>query len=162
MVKQKAFWNFTLACILIAVVNAVSLILIGPYGPSGMAVSVSLPLLSLIPEVMETYPTLNLLLPAFYIAATWGLGTIIGSFVAALSSGNFTIRRPTRGQIIRSLTGGFLMGSAVLMAAGCNITHLGLVPLLVPASILALTGIVIGAYAGVRFMSWRMSRQVRV
>jgi len=69
VVKQKAFWNFTLACIFIAIVNAVSLILIGPYGPSGMAVSASLPLLSLIPEVMETYPTLNLLLPAFYIAA---------------------------------------------------------------------------------------------
>jgi hypothetical protein len=156
--ERKAFWNFTLACILIAIVNTVSLLLIGPYG-STMAATASLPLLPLLSSVMDTYLALHVLPPLLYITVLWVLAAIIGSLIAAVSSGNFAITRPSRGQVIRSFIGGLLMGTALLLAGGCNLGHLGMVPLLVPASMLAYSGIAMGAYLGVRFMLWRVTRQ---
>ena len=57
---------------------------------------------------------------------TWGLfldtGVIGGSFIAAMLSGEFRLRRPRQGSVyIRVLSGGLLMGYGAGLASGCTI-----------------------------------------
>lgn len=55
----------------------------------------------------------------------WGtlliIGIILGSFIAAKASGEFRLRVPDTRQMVRSLTGGVLMGVGASWAGGCTI-----------------------------------------
>ena len=144
---------------LIAVVNLVSLILIAPYAPSASAQAV---LLLPIELLSKKFLCLNDIFKHYLsgevwaiilISGVWGLGTIVGSLLSALTNRGFKIRKPRRDDIVRSLIGGFLMGIGVSMAHGCNLLHtLGGTPLLVPASIIFTFSLLIGAYVCLRLM----------
>ncbi|GLK78246.1 membrane protein [Methylopila jiangsuensis] len=49
------------------------------------------------------------------------LGLVAASFTAALVSGRFAPARPTRGQVLRGLAGGALMGWGAMTALGCTV-----------------------------------------
>lgn len=48
-------------------------------------------------------------------------GIVLASFAAAIVSGQFQPRRPTRDEIIRGLIGGALMGWGAMVALGCTV-----------------------------------------
>ncbi|MBS7622056.1 YeeE/YedE family protein [Candidatus Bathyarchaeota archaeon] len=143
-----------LSACLIAVVNSVSFILIAPYAPSATAGIGLLLLAKFLPgglfgtsHILQYYLS-EASWKVFLISFTGGVGTIAGSFISALTSKNFRVRRP-RGEVAaRSFLGGLLMGLGVAVTHGCNLLHiLGGTPLLVSASILASIAIMVGAYA---------------
>jgi len=77
----------------------------------------------------------------------------MGSFISALTSKKFKLRKPHGKVAARSFLGGLLMGLGVALTHGCNLLHiLGGTPLLVPASILVSAAIIVGAYITLRLM----------
>lgn len=78
---------------------------------------------------------------------------IVGSFVAALGSGDFRIRKPKRQRVPNYVVGGLLMGVGSRLAAGCNIANLfSGVALLSVHSFLAGAGIILGVYVMTHYM----------
>ena len=73
---------------------------------------------------------------------------VVGAFLAALWSGDFSIRVPKRRRVPNAVGGGFLMGAGSRLAPGCNIGNIysGLAELSVH-SFVATVGIVAGVYA---------------
>jgi uncharacterized protein len=72
---------------------------------------------------------------------------IVGAFIAAFWSGDFSIRVPKRKRIPNAVGGGFLMGAGSRLAPGCNIGNIysGLAELSIH-SFIATVGIVAGVY----------------
>lgn len=72
---------------------------------------------------------------------------IIGAFLAALWSGDFSIRVPKQRRLPNAIVGGFLMGAGSRLAPGCNIGNIysGLAELSVH-SFIASIGIIAGVY----------------
>lgn len=72
---------------------------------------------------------------------------MVGSFAAAIYSGDFRIRMPRRNRLLNPIVGGFLMGVGSRLAAGCNIANLfSGIALLSVHSFLAGAGIIVGVY----------------
>ena len=144
--------NSVLAGIFIAIINTICLIFIAPYAPSGITIGfLFVPLLFL----SFFFKNMDMLLQSlaqsnafkiFLISSIWGIGTIVGSYISAVTKGRFKFRRFNKLSGIRSLSGGLLMGIGIALMSGCNVFHVfGGLPLFVPISILATFGIVIGA-----------------
>ncbi|SFG33219.1 hypothetical protein SAMN04488063_1708 [Halopelagius inordinatus] len=72
---------------------------------------------------------------------------IVGAFLAALWSGDFSLRVPKRRRLPNAVVGGFLMGAGSRLAPGCNIGNIysGIAELSVH-SFVAAVGIVAGVY----------------
>lgn len=72
---------------------------------------------------------------------------IVGAFIAATWSGDFSVRVPKRRRVPNAVGGGFLMGAGSRLAPGCNIGNIysGLAELSVH-SFIATIGIVAGVY----------------
>ncbi len=147
------------AC-LIAVVNSVSFILIAPYAPSATAgIGLLLPAKFLVGGLFGTGHPLQYYLSEaswkiFLISFMWGVGTVAGSLISALTSNSFRVRKPCREVAARSFLGGLLMGIGVAVTNGCTLLHiLGGTPLLVPASILVSIAIMVGAYVTLLLIS---------
>ena len=157
--------NPILAGVSIAIINTLCLIFIAPYAPSGMAIG-SL----FVPLLFSSFFTqsMNIMLQSlvqsdafkiFLISSVWGIGTIIGSYISAITSGRFKFRRFNKLSGIRSLSGGLLMGIGIALMSGCNVFHVfGGLPLFVPTSILATFGIVIGALFALRLYQMILKR----
>lgn len=73
---------------------------------------------------------------------------IVGAFLAAVWSGDFSIRVPKRRRVPNAVIGGFLMGAGSRLAPGCNIGNIytGIAELSVH-SFIATIGIIAGVYA---------------
>ncbi|WP_224447756.1 YeeE/YedE family protein [Haloprofundus salilacus] len=73
---------------------------------------------------------------------------ILGAFLAAFWSGDFSIRVPKRRRVPNAVVGGFMMGAGSRLAPGCNIGNIysGLAELSVH-SFIATAGIIAGVYA---------------
>ncbi|UPM45118.1 YeeE/YedE family protein [Halocatena salina] len=72
---------------------------------------------------------------------------IIGSFLASLWSGDFSLRIPKRRRLPNAVGGGFLMGAGSRLAPGCNIGNIysGIAELSIH-SFIASVGIIVGVY----------------
>lgn len=72
---------------------------------------------------------------------------IVGAFLAAIWSGDFSIRIPKRRRLPNAIAGGFLMGAGSRLAPGCNIGNIysGIAELSVH-SFIASIGIIAGVY----------------
>jgi len=78
---------------------------------------------------------------------------VIGSFSAALWSGDFKIRKPAPGRLPNAILGGILMGLGSRMAPGCNIsnTFSGLAMISAHSLVVSL-GLILGLYLATRIM----------
>lgn len=82
-------------------------------------------------------------------------GIVVGSAISALMLRELRIRwqAPPR-QYLSAAVGGFLMGLASRMAAGCNVWHLlGGLPIMALQSMLFLLGLFPGTWLGVKFLT---------
>lgn len=94
--------------------------------------------------------------------ALWmSLGIIFGAMVMALLNKEFKFKLPKGELIVWGLGGGLLMGAGARVALGCNI---GAFFIRVaggdPGGWLFGTGMVVGAYAGVKFFNWWTDRKM--
>jgi uncharacterized membrane protein YedE/YeeE len=86
------------------------------------------------------------------------LGIVLGSFIDALLSRHLTWKRFNEQKILREdllydIGGGMLIGFGVLLANGCVIKHLlAGVPGLDVASFVAVGGIIIGMWMGLKII----------
>lgn len=71
---------------------------------------------------------------------------IIGSFVAALLSGNFRIRKPKVKRLPSAIGGGLVMGVASRMAPGCNIANIVGAGGLSISSFIVIIGMMVGVF----------------
>ena len=59
---------------------------------------------------------------------TWGgfswIGLVIGAFLGAKSSGEFSLRIPSPGRTLQAFLGGTIMGAGAQIGFGCNIGHI--------------------------------------
>lgn len=78
---------------------------------------------------------------------------IVGAGVAALWSGDFSLRIPKRRRVPNAVVGGFLMGAGSRLAPGCNIGNIysGIASLSVH-SFIAAVGIVAGVYVMTHYL----------
>lgn len=143
---------------MIAIINTFSFILIAPYAPSGIAIgSLFVPFLSLSIFLGGGFLELQTFFQSdtcriFLISSMWGIGTIIGSYASATTSGRFKIRRLRKSSSIRSFSGGLLMGVGIMLMSGCNVFHVyGGLSLFVPTSIIVTFGIIASAYLALKF-----------
>ena len=90
----------------------------------------------------------------YVMMALTGVFFIAGAFLSSLLSKRFRIRLPVLRQAISSLIGGYLMGLAIPLMWGCNVTHiLGNVPQFSAASLVSAAGIVAGAWLGIKLIT---------
>ncbi len=88
---------------------------------------------------------------------TWiVIGVVIGAAVAAVIAGEFKLRAPKAGTLLKQFMGGGLMGFGAAVAGGCNIGHgLSGVPMLSIGSIVTLACIAIGIVVTSYFLFMR-------
>lgn len=89
------------------------------------------------------------------------VGIVLGSMLSALLLREFTLHfRVPAGQLAMAFGGGILLGLASRMVPSCNVWHLmGGLPILALPSIFFLVGLVPGAWAGSRMVSYVILRQ---
>lgn len=131
----------------IGVISAIYFLRVAPLGVTaelGSIVRTQAATLNLIPETLLGLDTLRGCATAIKqtLLSNNGLlvtGIIAGGFAAALPAGQFKPTWPTRGQIVRGLTGGLLLGWGAMTALGCTVGVL-------------LSGIHAGALSGWAFL----------
>jgi uncharacterized membrane protein YedE/YeeE len=85
------------------------------------------------------------------------LGLLWGAFGSALLSKQFSVRMATPVELIKGVVGGTLMGVGSAMAGGCNVGgFFSAVSALSLSGITMMTGLIFGAYLGVRFLYWEI------
>jgi len=87
------------------------------------------------------------------------ISTIVGAFIAAILSGEFSLRAPSPKALVQSFLGGCLMGFGAVCSAGCNITHiLSGVPQLALSSMLGGLFLILGCWAAAWWLFIRPMR----
>jgi uncharacterized membrane protein YedE/YeeE len=80
-------------------------------------------------------------------------GVVVGSFLAAVLSGDFRVRWPKLNRLHNPVVGGLLMGVGSRLAPGCNIANMfSGVALLSLHSLLAGAGIILGTYVMTHYL----------
>ena len=91
----------------------------------------------------------------FLFALVVNIGVIVGALISAAINGEFVVRMPGRGNSVRALIGGLLMGVGVSLAPGtCTTAFVTGMPMLSVASFMSAIGIFFGAYLAFR-STWR-------
>ncbi|MBI3826665.1 MAG: YeeE/YedE family protein [Candidatus Rokubacteria bacterium] len=102
----------------------------------------------------------DLVAPWLSSGSILNLGVIAGGCAAALLSRQFALRLPPRGELVKALAGGALMGVGSQLAFGCNIGgFLSATSALSLAGLAMMLGLAAGAFAGIRYLVWEMEHR---
>ncbi len=83
----------------------------------------------------------------FLFAFLVNMGVVVGAFLGAYTSGEFCLRYPRKGDLVKSMVGGTLIGMGVTVAPGtCTTAFVTGMPMLSVSSFLSAAGIFIGAF----------------
>jgi len=105
-------------------------------------------------------PRADLIAPWLYSGSLLNLGVLLGGLVAALLSREFAIRVPPRGELVKGVGGGLLMGLGAMLAFGCNIGgFFSAVSALSLSGFGMMLGLGLGAFLGLRYLMWEMERR---
>ena len=105
-------------------------------------------------------PRADLIAPWLYSGSLLNLGVLLGGLVAALLSREFAIRVPPRGELVKGVGGGLLMGLGAMLAFGCNIGgFFSAVSALSLSGFGMMLGLGLGALLGLRYLMWEMERR---
>jgi uncharacterized protein len=87
------------------------------------------------------------------------IGLLLGAFSGAHLAREFAIRGATRREYAKGLGGGVMMGIGASLAAGCTVGgFLSPVSSLALAGFIMMAGLIVGAYAGAKFLQLEVSR----
>ena len=99
----------------------------------------------------------DLVVPWLYSGSLLNLGVLLGGLTAALLSREFAVRVPPRGEAIKGLGGGLLMGVGAILAFGCNVGgFFSAVSALSLSGFGMMLGLGLGAFLGLRYLLWEM------
>jgi uncharacterized membrane protein YedE/YeeE len=102
----------------------------------------------------------DLVAPWLYSGSLIDLGVLLGGLTAALLAREFAVRVPPRGEAVKGLGGGLLMGIGAILAFGCNIGgFFSAVSALSLAGFGMMLGLGVGAFLGLRYLLWEMERR---
>jgi uncharacterized membrane protein YedE/YeeE len=101
----------------------------------------------------------DLIAPWLYSGSLLNLGVIVGALAAALLSREFAIRVPVRGELVKGLVGGAMLGVGAMLALGCNIGgFFSAVSALSLSGFGMMVGLFVGAIVGLRYLVWEVAR----
>ena len=104
----------------------------------------------------------DLVTPWLYSGSLLNGGVLLGGLTAALLSREFAVRVPPRGEAIKGLGGGVLMGVGAILAFGCNIGgFFSAVSALSLSGFGMMLGLGLGAFLGLRYLVWELERRPR-
>ena len=104
-------------------------------------------------------PRPDLLAPWLYSGSLLNLGVLFGGLTAALLSREFAIRVPPRGELVKGVGGGLLMGVGAMLAFGCNVGgFFSAVSALSLSGFGMMLGLGLGAFVGLRYLLWELER----
>jgi len=87
------------------------------------------------------------------------IGLLLGAFAAAHLAKEFALRGATRREYTKGLGGGLMMGIGASLAQGCTVGgFLSPVSSLALAGFLMMAGLIVGAYAGAKFLVLEVSK----
>jgi uncharacterized membrane protein YedE/YeeE len=102
----------------------------------------------------------DLITPWLYSGSLINLGVLLGGLLAALLAGEFAIRVPPRGELVKGAVGGALMGAGAMLAFGCNIGgFFSATSALSLAGLGMMAGLLAGAWLGLRYLLWEMEHR---
>jgi uncharacterized membrane protein YedE/YeeE len=102
----------------------------------------------------------DLIAPWLYSGSLLNLGVLLGGLVAALLSREFAVRVPPRGELIKGVGGGLLMGLGAVLAFGCNVGgFFSAVSALSLSGFGMMLGLGLGAFLGLRYLLWEMAHR---
>jgi uncharacterized protein len=105
-------------------------------------------------------PRPDLVAPWFYSGSLLNLGVLLGGLTAALLSREFAIRVPPRGELVKGIGGGLLMGIGAMLAFGCNVGgFFSAISALSLSGFGMMVGLGLGAFLGLRYLVWEMERR---
>ncbi len=105
-------------------------------------------------------PRADLLAPWLYSGSLLNLGVLLGGLTAALLSREFAVRVPPRGELVKGVAGGLLMGTGAMLAFGCNIGgFFSAVSALSLSGFGMMLGLGLGAFLGLRYLLWELERR---
>jgi len=109
---------------------------------------------------LSVAPRADLVAPWLYSGSLVDLGVLLGGLTAALLAREFAVRVPPRGEAVKGLGGGLLMGIGAILAFGCNIGgFFSAVSALSLAGFGMMVGLGLGAFVGLRYLLWEMERR---
>jgi hypothetical protein len=81
------------------------------------------------------------------------MGVMVGSLISALKSGEFTPSIPAKKILAQGFAGGLIMGFGASISLACNYGHLIGATALSLAGIIALAGVAMGCWIGLKIIS---------
>ena len=101
----------------------------------------------------------DLIAPWLYSGSLLNLGVLFGGLTAALLSREFAIRVPPRGELVKGVGGGLLMGVGAMLAFGCNVGgFFSAMSALSLSGFGMMLGLGLGAFLGLRYLLWELER----
>ena len=95
--------------------------------------------------------------PLLYTTSMLNIGIVLGALAAALLASQFQLRMAPWRELVKGLLGGVLMGIGSTLAFGCNIGgFFSATSALSLAGPVMMIGLLVGAYIGVRLLSWEV------
>ncbi len=102
----------------------------------------------------------DLLPPWLYSGSLLDLGVLVGALVAALLSREFALRVPPRGELVKGVIGGLLMGAGAMLALGCNIGgFFSATSALSLSGLGMMAGLLAGAFLAIRYLAWELAHR---
>jgi uncharacterized membrane protein YedE/YeeE len=102
----------------------------------------------------------DLVAPWLYSGSLLNLGVLLGGAAGALCGGQFAVRLPGRGELVKGALGGALMGVGSMLAFGCNIGgFVSAISALSLAGFGMMLGLGLGAFLGLRYLLWELAHR---
>jgi uncharacterized membrane protein YedE/YeeE len=102
----------------------------------------------------------DLVAPWLYSGSLLNLGVLVGGAAGALCGGQFAVRLPGRGELVKGALGGALMGVGSMLAFGCNIGgFVSAISALSLAGFGMMLGLGLGAFLGLRYLLWELAHR---
>ena len=102
----------------------------------------------------------ELLPPWLYAGSLLNFGVIAGALVASLLSREFALRVPARGELLKGVIGGALLGVGAMLALGCNIGgFVSATSALSLSGLAMMLGLLVGAILGLTYLVWEVEHR---
>jgi uncharacterized membrane protein YedE/YeeE len=102
----------------------------------------------------------DLIAPWLYSGSLLNIGVVAGALISALLSGQFALRVPPRGELVKGALGGAMLGAGAMLALGCNIGgFFSAVSALSLSGLGMMVGLAAGAFLGLRYLMWEMAHR---
>ena len=150
-------WEMWIGAALLAFLSIVLFLIASPWGSSGGLQNLGMNLLDWLGLDLSTSAPNGVTAIQDHRYAMLSIMMLFGALGSALMAKEFAIRVAPKGELLKGLIGGLLMGVGAVLAIGCTIGgFFSAWPALSGAGLVFLLGLVIGTFMAVRYLLWEM------